>query len=276
MAVSVMSVESSIHDKIEIEYSINRSSFFRLEFVFCLLLTVDALVIVLSCLVSGVGYHLWMGVHVAEILPLCVVGSLASLIYTFRMNGSGYYEIQESAKPRLEVREILVCWFTTGLLLALIAFLLKIGATYSRGTFVVFYLLSPIALLGARKIVKTALAQAVDRGAIGGRDIVLIGEANETRLAELGDVQVMCRIAAAHIERGLGPRRAHQAEMGEELLGEIEIGRGEPRIGDIDDFGDGHGRSSGGDLIRSGEAGKRGGTGRALLKCLVVMDEGAK
>jgi len=187
-----MSVESSIHDKIEIEYSINRSSFFRLEFVFCLLLTVDALVIVLSCLVSGVGYHLWMGVHVAEILPLCVVGSLASLIYTFRMNGSGYYEIQESAKPRLEVREILVCWFTTGLLLALIAFLLKIGATYSRGTFVVFYLLSPIALLGARKIVKTALAQAVDRGAIGGRDIVLIGEANEMAALKRGDLLALC------------------------------------------------------------------------------------
>jgi undecaprenyl-phosphate galactose phosphotransferase/putative colanic acid biosynthesis UDP-glucose lipid carrier transferase len=187
-----MSVESSIHDKIEIECSINRSSFFSLEFIFCLLLAVDAFVILLSCLVSGVGYHLWMGVHVAEILPLCALGSLASLIYTFRMNASGYYEIQEGAKPRLEVREILVCWFTTGLLLALIAFLLKVGATYSRGTFVVFYLLTPIALLGARKVAKIALARAVDRGAIGGRDIVLIGDGNEMAALRRGNLLALC------------------------------------------------------------------------------------
>ena len=187
-----MSVESSIHDKIEIEYSIHRSSFFHPEFIFCLLLTVDSLVIVLSCLVSGVGYHLWMGSYAVEILPLCVVGSVASLIYTFRMNASGYYEIQESAKQRLEVREILVCWFTTGLLLALIAFLLKIGGSFSRGGFVIFYLLAPVALLVARKTVKIALANAVDRGAIGGHDIVLIGDVNEMAALKRSDLLALC------------------------------------------------------------------------------------
>jgi hypothetical protein len=41
-----------------------------------------------------------------EVLPLCAVSSLASLIY-LRMNGGGYYELRESAKPRIELREIL-------------------------------------------------------------------------------------------------------------------------------------------------------------------------
>src|ERR1700723_911642 len=116
--VAIMSIQSGFHDKIEIEYSIDRSIFFRAESIFYLLLALDAFIILLSCLLSEVGYHLSMGGRIPEILPLCAVGSLASFIYTLRMKGSGYYEFSEGAKPRLEVREILACWFTTGLLLA--------------------------------------------------------------------------------------------------------------------------------------------------------------
>ena len=194
IVVSIMSVQSGFHDKIEIEYSTDGSIFFDAEFIFYLLLGVDACIILLSCLVSEIGYHLVVGGRVPEISPLCAVGSLASLIYMLRMNGSGYYELQESAKPRLEVREILVCWFTTGLLLALIAFLLKIGETYSRGGFVVFYLLSPVALLIARKAIKITLARAVARGAIGGHDIVLIGDVNEMAALKRGDLLALCGV----------------------------------------------------------------------------------
>jgi len=158
-----MSIQSGVHDKIEIEFSAHRSNLFGAESIYYLVLAVDACIILLSCLVSEIGYHLVVGGRVPEILPLCAIGSLAGLIYMLRMNGSGYYELQEGAKPRLEMREILVCWFTTGLLLALIAFLLKIGETYSRGGFVVFYLLAPVGLLVTRKAIKVALARAVER-----------------------------------------------------------------------------------------------------------------
>jgi Undecaprenyl-phosphate glucose phosphotransferase len=190
--VSIMSIESGIQDKIEIEYSTNRSTFFDAELIFYLLLAVDACIILLSCLVSEIGYHLLAGGNVPEIAPLCAVGSLAGFIYMLRMNGSGYYQLQEGAKPRLEVREILVCWFTTGLLLALIAFLLKISETYSRGGFVIFYLLSPVALLVARKTVKISLARAVARGAIGGHDIVLIGDVSEMAALKRSDLLAIC------------------------------------------------------------------------------------
>src|SRR5262249_24939309 len=126
-----MSIQSGVRDKIEIEYSAHRSTFFDAASIYYLLLALDACIILLSCLVSEIGYHLLVGGRIPEILPLCAVGALASFIDMLRMNGIGYYELQEGAKPRLEVREILVCWFTTGLLLALIAFLLKIGGTYS-------------------------------------------------------------------------------------------------------------------------------------------------
>ena len=194
-----MSVDFDIRDKVEIEYSFNETAFlFRAELVPYFLPAIDALVILLSCLVSGVGYHLLIAGYAPEILPLCAVGSLASVIYTLRMNGGGCYELQGATKPRLEVREILACWLTTGLLLALIAFLLKISADYSRGALVVFYLLSPVALLGARKAVKTGMARAVARGAIGERDIVLVGEVNEMAALKSDDLLALCGVPEVH------------------------------------------------------------------------------
>ena len=93
IAVSIMSVESGVQDKIEIEYSINRSTFFDAGLIFYLLLAVDACIILLACLVSEIGYHLLIGGIVPEIGPLCAVGSLAGFIYMLRMNGSGYFQL---------------------------------------------------------------------------------------------------------------------------------------------------------------------------------------
>jgi Undecaprenyl-phosphate glucose phosphotransferase len=190
-----MSLESGIRDKVEgIQDFIGRSAAsFSPEVIPYILSTLDAFMILLSCLAGGIGYHVLIG-DPFEILPLCAVGSLASLVHVLRMNGNGYYGLQQSAKPRLEIREILVCWFTTGLLLALIAFLLKISATYSRGAFVMFYALAPVALLGARKATKVALAQAVTQGAIGRGDTVLIGDPNEMATLQRSDLLGLCGV----------------------------------------------------------------------------------
>jgi Undecaprenyl-phosphate glucose phosphotransferase len=186
-----MSIESSIRDEIE-EYSIGRSAAsFSTEVIPYILPALDTFIILLACLAGGIGYHLLIG-DPFEVLPQCAVGSLASLIYILRMNGNGYYELQESAKPRVELREILVCWFTTGLLLTLIAFLLKISAAYSRGAFIMFFTLVPMALLATRKATKAALAQAISRGAIGRRDTVLIGDLSEIAALRGGDLLALC------------------------------------------------------------------------------------
>ena len=146
------------------------------------------LIILLSSMAGGIGYQLSAGNPMPNILPHCAVGLLASFIHILRMSGSGYYDFPDSAKPRVEIGEILVCWFTTGLLLAFFAFLLKIGVDYSRGAFVVFYFLAPVGLLGVRKLTKFALAAAVSRGAIGRRDTVLIGDFNEMAALEPQDL----------------------------------------------------------------------------------------
>src|SRR5690348_8017358 len=67
-----------------------------------------------------------------------------------------------------------------------------------------------------------------------------IGKADESGLAQMRHMEVMRRVRAAHIERVFGALRAHEAEIGEEFLGEIEIRRLEAAERDIGDFGDRH------------------------------------
>jgi Undecaprenyl-phosphate glucose phosphotransferase len=188
-----MSIESGVRDKLRvIENSIDQpTAIFSTDAIPYVLPALDAFIILLACLASGISYHLLAG-YPSEIGPQCAVGFLAGFIYILRMSNSGYYELQESARPPVELREILMCWFTTGLLLALIAFLLKISTAYSRGAFVIFYVLAPFALLSARKATKTALAQAIARGAIGRRDAVLIGDIDEIAALNKGDLLALC------------------------------------------------------------------------------------
>jgi Undecaprenyl-phosphate glucose phosphotransferase len=161
--------------------------------------TADAFIILLSSVGGGIGYQLSVSNPVPNILPHCAVGLLASFIYILRMSGTGYYDFPDSAKPRVEIGQILVCWFTTGLLLAFFAFLLKIGVAYSRGAFVAFYFIAPVGLLGVRKVTKLGLAAAVSKKAIGRRDMVLIGDFNE--MSALGPQDLLAFFGTAEVTR---------------------------------------------------------------------------
>jgi Undecaprenyl-phosphate glucose phosphotransferase len=196
-----MSIGSDIGDKAGhlAETSGKPPASFSSDAIPYLLSTADAAVIVLSSLIGGIGYQLSLGNPIPDMFPHLAVGLLASFIHILRMSGSGYYDFPDSAKPRVEIGEILVCWFTTGLLLAFFAFLLKIGVAYSRGAFVVFYFLAPVGLLAVRKFSKVSLASAISRGAIGRRDIVLIGDFYE--MAALEPQDLLAFFGAAEVNR---------------------------------------------------------------------------
>jgi Undecaprenyl-phosphate glucose phosphotransferase len=185
-----MSIGSDIRDKlVRLEdFSSEPRAGFSSDAIPYFLSIADAFIILVSSIAGGVAYQLSVGNPMPDILPHCAVGLLASFIYTLRMSGSGYYDFPDSAKPRVEIGEILVCWSTTGLMLAFFAFLLKVGVDYSRGAFVVFYFLAPLGLLGVRKLTKIALAAAISKGAIGRRDIVMLGDFNEIATLESRDL----------------------------------------------------------------------------------------
>jgi len=195
-----MSVESGIRDKTGPLHNFSRapSASFSSDLIPYVLSTADAVIILISSLLGATGYQLLIGGQLTNVLPHCAVGLLAGLLHILRMKGSGYYDFPDSAKPRVEIGEILICWSTTGLLLAFMAFLLKVSVDFSRGAFVIFFVLASVGLLGVRKFTKLALAECISRGAIGRRDSVLVGDFNE--IAALQPKDLLAFFGAAKVD----------------------------------------------------------------------------
>lgn len=185
-----MSIGSDIRGKLdELDTSpVGQRARFSSNVVPYVLSTSDAFVIMLASVVAGIVYQSVVGNPSPKLIPHCAVGLLASFIHILRMSGGGYYDFPASAMPNVEFSEILICWFSTGLMLAFFAFLLKIGVDYSRGAFVLFYFVTPIGLLSVRKVTKVVLARAVSRGAVGRNDIVLVGDVDEIEALETRDL----------------------------------------------------------------------------------------
>ena len=127
-----MSISSDIHEKAGpvTDTRERPPAAFSSDVIPYLLSTTDAFIILVSSVIGGISYQLAMGNSVPNILPHCAVGLLASFIHILRISGTGYYDFPDCAKPRVETGTILVCWFTTGLLLAFFAFLLKVGVAW--------------------------------------------------------------------------------------------------------------------------------------------------
>jgi undecaprenyl-phosphate galactose phosphotransferase/putative colanic acid biosynthesis UDP-glucose lipid carrier transferase len=164
-----------------------------------LLSTVDALIILTISLFGSFSYHWIIDSPIPELTSYVALGLIASFIYILRLGGHGYYDFERSAKPGVEIAEVLICWFSTTLLLAFFAFLFKIGIEFSRGAFLTFMVVAPAALLISRKVEKYWLQIAVARGAIGRRDTVLVGDRSE--IAALEGRDLLALFGAGEINR---------------------------------------------------------------------------
>jgi Undecaprenyl-phosphate glucose phosphotransferase len=190
----LMSVDSDIGGTVNpFEHStIPRAPDLSAQAIPYILSGIDAFAILLCSLVAALAYHLAVRNSSLDLTPHIAVGLVAGFFYVLRMNGSAFYNFFKTATPRVEIQEILVRWFTTGLLLALVAFLLKAGEAFSRGTFITFCFLTPVALVGLRKFLKIVLAEAISKGVIGRRDTVILGEFNEMLALKPRELLAVC------------------------------------------------------------------------------------
>jgi hypothetical protein len=67
------------------------------------------------------------------------------------------------------------------------------------------------------------------------------GDPDITGLAQFGHVEVVRRIGSTHVEGGLRPIGPHHAEISEESLFLVEVGRAQPPISEIEGFDYRHG-----------------------------------
>ncbi len=172
---------------------------FPCEAVPYLLSTIDAVVILLASLFGGFIYHWASEVPIPDLSAYFALGLIASFTYIINLGGRGYYEFENAAKSHVEFVDILISWFVTGLVLAFFAFLFKIGESFSRGSFLIFLVVAPLGLLANRKICKAFIKRAVALGAIGRRNLVLLGDRTELDSLEPGDL--LAFFGAAEVTR---------------------------------------------------------------------------
>jgi undecaprenyl-phosphate galactose phosphotransferase/putative colanic acid biosynthesis UDP-glucose lipid carrier transferase len=172
---------------------------FSHETVPYLVSSTDALVILLASVFGAVFYHWVSETPVPDLDAYFALGLIASFIHIARQGGQGYYDFDRVATPGVEIVPVLICWFSTALLLAFFAFLFKIGVSFSRGSFLVFIVVAPAGLLAGRRLQKQLVQLAVARGAIGRRDMVLIGD--QTELKALEGQDLLAIVGAGEVNR---------------------------------------------------------------------------
>jgi Undecaprenyl-phosphate glucose phosphotransferase len=196
-----MPTGSKVRDhKPELGVSLERSSMaFSCDVVPYLLSTADALVILFASLFGGFAYHWASSTPIPDLSAYFALGLVASFVHIVRMGGRGYYDFESAAKPTVEIVEVLISWFTTGLMLAFFAFLFKVGESFSRGSFLIFLATAPVGLLAGRKLAKSLVKKAVAGGAIGKRNLVLLGDQKE--LDALEQMDLLAFLGAGEVNR---------------------------------------------------------------------------
>jgi putative colanic acid biosynthesis UDP-glucose lipid carrier transferase len=136
---------------------------------------VDVATITLASLCASILYRLYDGMRVDLGQPLGSA-ALVSAVFILFLKCKGLYRPMELLMLRRQVRLIFAAWAGVFLLLSAIVFALKIGTHLSRGTNILFAVLSILLLLANRAVVKDLLNKGLVERRFAGRKIVLMAD----------------------------------------------------------------------------------------------------
>ncbi|MBR1092301.1 undecaprenyl-phosphate glucose phosphotransferase [Bradyrhizobium manausense] len=164
-----------------------------------LLASFDAFLIVAASYLGGGLYQIAANGKFKNSEQLIGVGLTAAVLYVLVGQSNGFYEIRSTLSRRKDAGRIFANWMLVSLLLALVAFLMKSGADFSRGSVVSFELLALILLVWSRHHVKGLAVSAVADGQVSGQRAVLLGTRDE--LAALGNHELLERYGITEVDR---------------------------------------------------------------------------
>src|SRR5215475_10738317 len=164
-----------------------------------LLMSADAAVIAFSSVVGGGFYQLVANGDFKNADQLLGAGIMSALLYVLLGHSSGFYDLRAVFSKRKDAARIFLQWSLVILLLSQLAFLMKVGASFSRGSVLCYGSLAFVLLLISRRFSKRLVVSAVTEGRVQGRAIVLLGTRGE--LAALGHEEMLERFGLAEMDR---------------------------------------------------------------------------
>jgi Undecaprenyl-phosphate glucose phosphotransferase len=165
-----------------------------------LLAVFDAALIIFASVVGGGLYQIVANGAFENAGQLLGAGFIAAVLYVLIGQSSGFYELHAAiSKRKKDAGRIVAQWTLVSLLLTLLAFLMKSGAVFSRGSILCFGLLALLLLLVCRRFSKRLVAIAVSDGQVQGRRAIVLGTRDE--LAVLGVEDLLERFGLTEVER---------------------------------------------------------------------------
>jgi Undecaprenyl-phosphate glucose phosphotransferase len=159
----------------------------------------DAALIVLASLAGNWGYQSFTNGAPGNVDSFFGAGLIAALLYILIAQSFGFYQIAAIFSARRDYGRIFIQWSLVGLMLTLLAFLMKVGAAFSRGSIVCFAVLALGLILVSRAVTKRLVVSALSDGKVRGRRAILFGTREE--LAALGVDELLERFGLTEVDR---------------------------------------------------------------------------
>jgi putative colanic acid biosysnthesis UDP-glucose lipid carrier transferase len=139
----------------------------------------DCVAILISSLLSGYVYQRWVHGGGENFQTSLAVGLLVAANFTTVLAARGSYKPLQMVALQSRIREAITIWLVVFSLLLAVVFLLKVGATLSRGAIGTFLIVGLTSLLACRALLSSYLTKAFARGSFAERRVLVIGGADE-------------------------------------------------------------------------------------------------
>src|SRR5262245_15277304 len=200
-------VSDAVRDRTPIAHVRRSGIGISFQYVEPVVAILDAAIIVGSSAVGGIGYQWVVGNPVGDVAPHAAYGLIGSLAYALAAYRCELYRLQGLLQRRRDYVRVAASWLWAVLAVSIVLFLLKRGADASRGSIISFAVLGSVALLSWRAAVKTRLRHAIDRGAVRGRRIGLLGAEEERAVVRPGELMPLCGLEeASRVRLPIGER----------------------------------------------------------------------
>jgi putative colanic acid biosynthesis UDP-glucose lipid carrier transferase len=129
--------------------------------------------------VTGMLYNAITPVGGGDIEPQIGVGLAVALLFSAFGHAGGLYKTDNLVRRRWQIGRAMLVWLMVFLFLACLAFLLKVGASFSRGQILVFFVSGLVGVAVTRLLIVQLSVLVIHSGAFRPNRIVLIGLAEE-------------------------------------------------------------------------------------------------
>ena len=162
---------------------------FRLIDTFAL--CVDVAMILIISVLTGISYSLLAFNSAGSIEDFLIIGALSCINFSAILYARDDYEPQNLADFAKQARETTGVWLFVFLMLAGIAFSLKVGRHFSRGATLSFFATSYVAIIVSRLIIARFVADALRTGAFAEQKVILFAEKGQ--LADQANIDELMR-----------------------------------------------------------------------------------